>query len=128
MISKKYNEILSNLESHISNKKDLDYIKKQITDLTIVYIDELDKNNNKTSKKFNNIEKRLLEIENKIDLLDDVEDEFIEEPENDNAEKISCPYCNYSFFVKYDISNNETTCPKCDNLIVLDWGEFEDDM
>lgn len=126
MISKKYNEILSNLESHISNKKDLDYIKKQITDLTIVYIDELDKSNNKTNKKFSNIEKRLLEIENKIDLLDDVDEEFIEEPEN--GEKINCPYCNYSFSVEYDISNNETNCPNCDNLIVLDWGDFEDDM
>lgn len=134
MISKKYNEILRNLESHIFNKKDLDYIKKQITDLTIVYIDELDKNSNKVSKKFNNIEKRLLEIENKIDLLENMDDDYVEnfdvetEFHNENGEKINCPYCDYSFLVKYDISNNETTCPKCDNLIVLDWGEFEDDM
>ena len=128
MISKKYNEILKNLESHISNKKDLDYIKKQITDLTIVYIDEINKNDNKTSKKFNNIEKRLLELENKMDLFEDMDEEFIEEPEIENGEKINCPYCNYSFLVKYDVLNKEINCPKCDNLIVLDWGEFEDDM
>ena len=128
MIIKKYNEILKNLESHIFNKKDLDYIKKQITDLTIVYINEIDKNNNKTNKKFSNIEKRLLEIENKIDLFEDLDEEEFEEIENINGEKINCPYCNYSFSVEYDISNNETNCPNCDNLIVLDWGEFEDDM
>ena len=128
MIIKKYNEILRNLESHIFNKKDLDYIKKQITELTIVYINEIDKNNNKTNKKFGNIEKRLLEIENKIDLLEDMDDE-IEETENlNNCEKINCPYCNYSFTVEYDISNKEINCPNCDNLIVLDWGDFEDDM
>ena len=34
----------------------------------------------------------------------------------------------HEFFVEYDISNQETNCPNCDNLIVLDWGEFEDDM
>ena len=128
MIIKKYNEILRNLESHIFNKKDLDYIKKQITELTIVYINEIDKNNNKTNKKFSNIEKRLLEIENKIDLLEDMDDD-VEEPNNfNNGENINCPYCNYNFFVEYDISNKEINCPNCDNLIVLDWGDFEDDM
>ena len=133
MISKKYNEILRNLESHIFNKKDLDYIKKQITDLTICYIDELDRRSEKVNKKFNNIEKRLLDIENKIDLLENIDDDYFEdfneeEIVSENGEMINCPYCNCSFCVQYDISNKETLCPKCDNLIVLDWGDFEDDM
>ncbi len=128
MIIKKYNEILRNLESHIFNSKDLDYIKKQITELTLVYINELDNKNNVNNKKFKNIEKRLLEIENKIELLNEEYDEEIEEVEDECGEKINCPYCNFNFSVEYDISNHEINCPNCDNLIVLDWGEFEDDM
>ena len=124
MIIKKYNEILKNLESHIFNLKDLDYIKKQITELTMIYINELDKNNNMNNKKFKNIDNRLLEIENKIELL---ESEEFEDSEIE-GEKIDCPYCNYNFSVEYDISNQEINCPNCDNLIVLDWGDFEDDM
>lgn len=123
MVSKKYDEVLKNLESNISNKKDLDYIKTQINELTIAYIDEINKENTKSHKRFNNIEKRLLMLENKIDLLDE-EDELEEE----YGENIKCPYCNYEFFVEYDATNQETKCPNCDNLIVLDWGEIEDDM
>lgn len=122
MVSKKYDEVLKNLESNISNKKDLDYIKTQINELTIAYIDEINKENTKSHKRFGNIEKRLLALENKVDLLDD------EDVEEEYGEKIKCPYCNHEFFVEYDITNQETNCPSCDNLIVLDWGEFEDDM
>ena len=124
MIIKKYNEILKNLESHLFNLKDLDYIKKQITELTMIYIDEIDKKNNINSKKFKNIEKRLLEIENKVELLETEEFDEIEI----EGEKINCPYCDYNFSVEYDVSNQEINCPNCDNLIVLDWGDFEDDM
>lgn len=121
MIIKKYNEILRNLESHLFNLKDLDYIKKQITELTMVYINEVDKNN----KQIKNIEARLLEIEEKMELFEEEDGSF---ENTESGERIDCPYCKYSFLVKYDINNKETICPNCDNLIVLDWGEFEDDM
>ena len=43
MISKKYKEVIKNLEENIDSKRDLEYAKKQISDLTILYIDELTK-------------------------------------------------------------------------------------
>ena len=130
MIIKKYNEILKNLESHLFNLKDLDYVKKQITELTMVYINEIDKKHNINNKKFNHIERRLLELESKMEMLDEGlegELEEVDEAESE-GEKINCPYCNYNFPVEYEGTNQEINCPNCDNLIVLDWGEFEDDM
>ena len=124
MIIKKYNEILKNLESHLFNLKDLDYVKTQITELTMLYINEIDKKNSINNKKFDNIEKRLLELESRIELLEIEEFEEIAI----EGEKINCPYCNYDFSVEYEGTNQEINCPNCDNLIVLDWGEFEDDM
>ena len=43
MISKKYKEVMKNLEENIDSKRDLEYAKKQISDFTILYIDELTK-------------------------------------------------------------------------------------
>ena len=44
------------------------------------------------------------------------------------SESIKCPYCGKEFLVEYNENNTEVICPKCNNLIELDWGEYEDDM
>ena len=51
MISKKYKEVIKNLEENIDSKRDLEYAKKQIADLTVLYIDELTKIIEKFDKK-----------------------------------------------------------------------------
>ena len=39
----KFKKIMDDLEANIENKKDLDYIKKQVYQISILFIDELDK-------------------------------------------------------------------------------------
>ena len=121
MISKKYNEILGKLEENIEDKRDFNLAKSALSELSIFYIDELTKIVEDYNFKVSKFEERLNILEKKVD-----EDVMVEEIHF--SEKISCPYCNYEFPVEYDETNHEITCPKCKNLIELDWGEFEDDM
>ena len=121
MISKKYNEILNKLEENIDDKRDFNLAKSALSDLAMCYIDEVTKLTDNYNFKISSFESRLSDLEKK----------FLEETEVEEVtltEKISCPYCNFEFDVEYDEENHETTCPKCNNLIELDWGEFEDDM
>lgn len=76
-----------------------------------------------------NYSNKILEIEDRLSKLEGNFDETnVEEFQVQLSETIKCPYCGYDFLVEYDETNHEIECPKCDNLIELDWGEFEDDM
>ena len=121
MISKKYNEILGKLEENIDDKRDFNLAKSALSDLAMCYIDEVTKLTDNYNFKISSFETRLSDLEKKLS------DES-EMTELALTEKISCPYCNFEFNVEYDDENHETICPKCNNLIELDWGEFEDDM
>ena len=121
MISKKYNDILNKLEKNIESKKDFNLAKSALSDLAICYIDEVTRLTDNYNFKISSFETRLSDLEKKL-----LEESEITEVTL--SEKISCPYCNYEFEVEYDDENHETVCPKCNNLIELDWGEFEDDM
>ena len=123
MISEKYNAILSRLEEGIEDKRDFNLAKSALSDLAICFIDELAKQNEIYNYKVSNFEIRLSELEKKI-----LEEENISKNEITLTETINCPYCGFEFGVEYDDTKQETTCPNCNNLIELDWGEFEDDM
>ena len=123
MISEKYNAILSRLEEGIKDKRDFNLAKSALSDLAICFIDELAKQNEIYNYKVSNFEIRLSELEKKI-----LEEENISKNEITLTETINCPYCGFEFGVEYDDTKNETICPNCNNLIELDWGEFEDDM
>ena len=122
MICKKYNEILKNLEEKLENKNDFTLVKSALSDLTVLYTDELTKLSDSYNSKITKFETRLNNLESKF------QDTNIEIENINLSEKISCPYCNFDFLVEYDDSNHEITYPKCNNLIELDWGDFEDDM
>lgn len=122
MISKKYNEILNKLEEKIKDKDDYNLAKSALSDLAICYIDEITKITDNYHFKISSFETRLSELEK----------QFVEEQISNNeisfSERIACPYCGFEFDVEYDVNQKEKICPKCNNLIELDWGEFEDDM
>lgn len=120
MISKKYNELVKKLEDNIENKRDLNYAKNVLADLSISYVDEITRLNNNYASKVSTFEERLSNLEKNF--------ENAETEEIRLSETICCPYCNFNFSVEYDDSNHEINCPKCNNLIELDWGDFEDDM
>ncbi len=128
MLNKKFNEVIKNLEGNIENKRDLIYAKAQVTDLTMEYINELEKLESVYKEKVSMFENRLEGLEVAMQKLDNeiFQDGDIEE--DTDLEPIKCPYCNTHFFIEFDNTKKEIKCPDCKNIIELDWGNFEDDM
>ena len=126
MLNDKFKEVMNSLDENITNKKDLVFIKSQVTELTMEYLDELDKIESVYKQKLelcdhriNTLEMEVQKIENEI---------FEDEIDDTDLEPIKCPYCNSKFFIEFDSSKKEIKCPDCNNIIELDWGNFEDDM
>lgn len=127
MLNNKFKEVIKNLEGNMENKKDLVYAKSQITELTMEYLDELEKIEALYKQKLSKFENRLDGLEVAMQRLDN--EIFQDEEEDDlDLEPIKCPYCNTNFFIEFDNSKKEIKCPDCKNIIELDWGNFEDDM
>lgn len=125
MLNNKFNEVMKNLEKNIDSEKDLRYAKEQVTELTMTYLGELGNLENIYNKNITTICRRISELENKLEKLD----EELEEEEELDVEPITCPYCNMNFLIEYDSNNTEVKCPECKNVIELDWGtNSEDDM
>ena len=119
---------MKNLEGNIESKKDLVYAKAQVTELTMEYLNELEKLESTYKQKIMMFENRLEDLENSMQRLDN---EIFQEGENEedtDLEPIKCPYCNTNFFIEFDNTKKEIKCPDCKNIIELDWGNFEDDM
>lgn len=127
MLNNKFKEVIKNLEGNMENKKDLVYAKSQITELTMEYLDELEKIEALYKQKLSKFENRLEGLEVAMQRLDN---EIFQDEEDDDLdlEPIKCPYCNTNFFIEFDNSKKEIKCPDCKNIIELDWGNFEDDM
>lgn len=132
MVSKKYNEVLRKLEKGIVGKENLDLAKKELTELSLAYIDEITKVTENYNNRILEIEEKIAKLEEGIEITIETDDldlmENSEEPKIQLSETITCPYCHKDILVEYDEKNHEIACPNCDNLIELDWGEFEDDM
>jgi translation elongation factor EF-1beta len=126
LISKKYNEVLRNLESKVKDKRDLNIAKLAIADLAVCYSEELTKISESLNLRLSDLENKVNSLENHFENIDNLEN--LETEVVHLTEKISCPYCEFEFLVEYDDTSHEVICPKCNNLIELDWGEFEDDM
>lgn len=127
MLNKKFKEVIKNLEENISNKQDLLYAKSQVTELSMTYLDELQRMESTYRQKIDSCSQRLDGLEMQIQRLDN---EIFQDDDFDDAdlEPIKCPYCNTNFFIEFDNTKKEIQCPDCKNIIELDWGNFEDDM
>ena len=123
MLGKKFKEVIANLEKQIQNKEELEYVKKQVTELTMSYLNELEKLEQTYDLKVANCVERIDDLEKSLDELN----QKIEHEEID-VEPITCPYCNSKFLIEFDNRQKEIKCPDCRNIIELDWDEFEDDM
>ena len=66
MISKKYNEMLKKLEYNISNKKELDFAKKAMCEISLAYVDEIAEMTDNYSSKIIGLEKRVSNLENNL--------------------------------------------------------------
>lgn len=127
MLKNKFKEVIKSLEGNMESKKDLMYAKNLIADLTMEYLEDLEKLESCYREKIAIFENRLAGLENAMQRLDNEIFQDDEEEDTD-LEPIKCPYCNTNFFIEFDNTKKEIKCPDCKNIIELDWGNFEDDM
>ncbi len=125
----KFKAIISKIEERITDQEELDFIKEQIADLSMIYIDELNKIMDLSERRVNQIyenqkiiEKKMLELEKGMNTI---EKELFVEEEYDF--EIVCPYCNYEFLTDINSNKKEIKCPECHNTIELDWNGAEHD-
>ena len=125
-LSDKYKKILSEIESHISNKEERKYVEKKITELSCIYLELLDRLTKMNNIKMVEIENTQTEIANKVARIQETVDSI----KNDIYDfdgydfEIVCPYCNYEFVSEFEGKNKkEIECPDCHNIIELDWND-----
>ena len=129
-IKGKYKKVIEDLEKNIKDPKDLLYAKEKIMELTLIFMDIIDRLTALTDARIKEIEERQEEIDNRINsvksMVDEIEEDIYEEDDGYQFE-IVCPYCNYEFATNIpDEERNEIKCPNCNNIIELDWSQDED--
>ena len=69
MLGNKFKEVISNIEKQIKNKEDLEFVKKQITELTMSYLNELEKIEQTYDLKVANCTERIDDLEKALDVV-----------------------------------------------------------
>lgn len=131
-LQEKFNKIIEDLNQNIENKNDLEYIKTQIYNISMLFIDELDKISELNMDKMNRLiarhkelNSKMQQIENKMKQIE--EDFYLDSEEDELGFEIICPYCNAEFEVDMnDEIKSEIKCPECNNVIELDWNQDDD--
>ena len=129
-IKGKYKKILDDLENNIKNPGDLIYTKEKFMELTLIFMDIIDRLTALTDARIKEIEERQEEINSRISsvqsMVDEIEGDIYEEDDGYEFE-IVCPYCNYEFTTDMaDEERDEIKCPNCNNIIELDWNQEDD--
>lgn len=119
-----FDAIIAKIEERITDEEELNFIKQQIADISMLYINELNKVLDLSERRVNQLvenqrilEKKQLELENAINNME--KELFVGEEEYDF--EIVCPYCNHEFVSDIGSDVKEVQCPECHNTIELDW-------
>ena len=129
-IKGKYKKILDDLENNIKDPEDLLYAKEKFMELTMIFMDIVDRLTALTDARIKEVEEKQEEINNRINnvqtIIDEIEGDIYDS--NDEYEfEIVCPYCNYEFTTDIaDEEKDEIKCPECNNIIELDWNGDEE--
>ena len=125
-----YKKIMEEIEKTISNEEERKFVKSKLAELSISFIDIIDRITKATDIKIKEIEKNQNSIESKISniesIVDNIENDIYEDDaqDEDYEFEVVCPYCNYEFSVDMDsVQKDEIECPECHNVIELDWNE-----
>ena len=124
-LSKKYQEIISELDNRIENKDDLVFVKDKLSEVSIIFIELIERMSGVVEEKISDIEQKLDCIENS---LNSIKDDIYEDEEET---EVICPYCNNEFYTEIsDEIESEVECPECHNIIELDMNsdDMEDDL
>lgn len=109
-IVKELKDFMFDIESKITNKEDLSYIKSRFQEMENRII------NSDLEQKGGNIEKRLEELELSVKRIE--EDIYDDEPIEFD---IICPFCNFEFGIDLSNGAEEAKCPSCNQTLELDW-------
>lgn len=121
-LSNKYREIMDEINENITDEKELNFVKNKISEISIIFIDIIDRMSELVEEKVTNIEKGQKNIETKLAKVQKVIDVIEKDIYDDDFEiEIVCPYCNNEFFTEInEDEENEIECPECHNIIELD--------
>ncbi|MCL2354962.1 MAG: hypothetical protein FWC68_03690 [Oscillospiraceae bacterium] len=126
-LNAKFKKILKDLESNISDKEDLEYVKTKVFEIYNLLFEEVNKLEELAESKIAKILEAQLAIEEKIEKAEKDLREIQEDLYNDESDfSISCPYCNNEFLMDGFEFKDEIECPECENIIELDWGNEEE--
>lgn len=125
-INGKYKQIMQDLEEHIQDQQELDFVKDKFSELSMLFIDMLDRVTKLTDIKIQEIEAKQQEITNRInnvqEIVDGIESDIYEDDDENYEFEIVCPYCNHEFTADIEEEDkDEIECPECHNTIELDW-------
>ena len=121
-LSNKYREIMNELDEKITDKKQLDFVKSKLSEISIIFVDIIDRMSEIVEDKVFDIEKGQKNIESRLTKIQNVIDSIESDIYEENVEtEIVCPYCNSEFLADIgDEEENEIECPDCHNIIELD--------
>ena len=126
----RYQTILKEIENNIKDEEERKFVIEKFQELSVVFMDIIDRLTYVTDMKVKQVEEKQKEIETKIGevqkAVDGIESDIYEDEEPYEFE-ITCPYCNHEFVADINSeTNTEVECPECHNVIELDWnGEDE---
>ena len=128
-LSKKYGEILKDIDNKITNKEDLEFVKSKISEISIIFIDIIDRMSEVIEEKITDIEQSQKNVEDRLTKVQNVIDTLEQDIYNDDVDiEITCPYCNNEFITEFnEDEENEIECPECHNIIELDINANIDD-
>lgn len=128
-LSKKYTEILKEIDETITDEKQNQYVKNKISDISIIFIDMIDRMSEMLEQRISKIEKSQNNIEKKLEGVESLMDAIEDDIYDDNSDiEITCPYCNYDFITEFNENeNNEIECPECHNIVEIDINANYDD-
>lgn len=130
-LNNEYQKIIADIEKNITDPKQLQYIKEKISELTILFMNTVDKVVEYSEEKLSNMEDKQEDLEERLarvqKSLNNIEKDIYTEEEDFEFEVV-CPYCNHQFVSDIDLEETtEIQCPECKNMIELDWNEEEEE-
>ena len=120
-LTKRFQDIMKDIENNIKDEKELEYINKKITEVSMLHMEVIDEMTGIIRTRLDNIERVQNSIETKVNKMQT----SITGIENDMYDdgfdfEIVCPYCNTEFTADIE-SKTDIRCPECQNVIELDW-------
>lgn len=127
-IKTEYKSFLDDIEKNIKNKEDLEYIKGRFASFLDVMLDQIDNIMDYKKEEIDKLEKTQKQIEERMSKMQQVINNIEKDIYDEGFDfEITCPYCNYEFFIDVDENRTEVECPECKNMIELDWSGDVDD-